>query len=107
MAPCAIATSIQQYQYDVIVQPEGPPTTIEVVDKNGTTIPVNINLHEDADIRIDLIDQIRENENLPRVTWTEDVFHRKGVIPFGSMDDEGAVAAGSDMAESAGQASVV
>eukprot|EP00973_Karenia_brevis_P040890 5657730-Karenia_brevis.AAC.1 len=39
MAPCGIPTSIQQYHYDVIVQPEHPPTTIEVVDKNGTTIP--------------------------------------------------------------------
>eukprot|EP00973_Karenia_brevis_P009009 1220568-Karenia_brevis.AAC.1 len=65
MAPCGVATSFQQYRYEVIVQPEGPPTTIEVVDRSGADILVNINLHEDADIRMDLIDQMREHERLP------------------------------------------
>eukprot|EP00973_Karenia_brevis_P082269 11404858-Karenia_brevis.AAC.1 len=75
MAPCGVPT--QQYQYEVIVQPEGTPTTIEDVDKDGKKILVNINLSEDADVRIDLIDQMRDYEHLPRVTWTEDVFHQR------------------------------
>eukprot|EP00973_Karenia_brevis_P084108 11669851-Karenia_brevis.AAC.1 len=53
MAPCGVATSFQQDQFEVIVQPEGTPTTIEVVDE------------EDADIRMDLIDQMRDYERLP------------------------------------------
>eukprot|EP00973_Karenia_brevis_P013532 1838394-Karenia_brevis.AAC.1 len=72
MPPPELPQIAHQLHCSVIVQPENPPTTIEVVDKRGQPILVNINLHEDADPRIDLIDQIRAHEDLPRITWTED-----------------------------------
>eukprot|EP00973_Karenia_brevis_P045360 6282978-Karenia_brevis.AAC.1 len=50
---------------------------------------------------------MREHEHLPGVAWTADLFHRKDVVPCGNMDEEDAVASGSHMAESVGQASVV
>eukprot|EP00973_Karenia_brevis_P046213 6407298-Karenia_brevis.AAC.1 len=53
MPPCGVATSLQQYRHEVIVQPEGTPTTIEVIDRNGVEILINVNLHQDADIRMD------------------------------------------------------
>eukprot|EP00973_Karenia_brevis_P002170 293254-Karenia_brevis.AAC.1 len=77
MPPCGVATNLQQYRHEILVQPEATPTTIEVVDRNGEEILINVNLHQDADIRMDFIDQMREHERLPRVAWTEDLFHRK------------------------------
>eukprot|EP00973_Karenia_brevis_P041652 5763798-Karenia_brevis.AAC.1 len=59
MLPPELPQVAHHLQHGVIVQPENPPTTIEVVDRYGKPILVNINLHEDADPRIDIIDQIR------------------------------------------------
>eukprot|EP00973_Karenia_brevis_P040916 5660672-Karenia_brevis.AAC.1 len=90
MPPPTMPQSLLEITSNVIVQPEYPPTTIEVEDRHGSPMPVNVNLHEDADLRIDIIDQMRASEGLSRITWTEDLFHSKGAIPFGSMDDEDA-----------------
>eukprot|EP00973_Karenia_brevis_P048924 6785898-Karenia_brevis.AAC.1 len=52
--PCGVMTTFQQYRYNVLVQPDCTPTPIEVVDKHGEYITINVNLHPDADIRRDL-----------------------------------------------------
>eukprot|EP00973_Karenia_brevis_P076614 10642372-Karenia_brevis.AAC.1 len=81
---------------NVLVQPDCTPTPIEVVDRHGDDITINVNLHPDADIRRDVVDQMREHENLPRMAWTDDLFHRKDIVPFGALDEEDSVAAGSE-----------
>eukprot|EP00973_Karenia_brevis_P031108 4291380-Karenia_brevis.AAC.1 len=50
---------------------------------------------------------MREHDNLPRVAWTEDLFHRKDIVPFGALDEEDSVVVGFEKDMSAGQASVI